>query len=90
MIGRITAAAAIVASAALTEAMAAPSVAITPAGPRAHPQEDAVGEIAWSVITVRRASIRRIVVVAVGTDGLNAQLDDDLRLRCRRKGQPGK
>jgi hypothetical protein len=89
-IGHGAAAAAIVSSTTGTEAMAAPSVAISPSGPWAHAQEDAVVEIARPVKAIGRTGVRRIVVVAIRTYRLNANADDDLRLRRRRHGQPRK
>src|ERR1035438_7008205 len=74
MIGRITAAAAIISSTTVTEAMPAPAVAISPASPWAHAEKDAVVEISRPVITVGRTCVGRIVVVAVGTDRLNAKI----------------
>ena len=56
-------------SAAAAEAMLTPAVAIAPVRPRAHAQEDAAIEIAGSIIAHGCASVRRIAVVAVGTDG---------------------
>ena len=75
-----TIAGAAIASAATTvKAMAAPAVSIAPVGPRAHAQEDSIVEIPWPVKSHRRAGVRRIVIVAVRTDGLNANIDDNLR-----------
>jgi hypothetical protein len=48
-----------------------PAVAIAPVGPWAHAQEDAVIEVARPIITVGRAGIGCIAVVAIGTDRLN-------------------
>jgi hypothetical protein len=87
-IGHGATAAAIVSSTTVTETMPAPAVAISPASPWAHAKEDAVVEIPRPVKTVGRASVWRIVVVAVGTDRLNTNADDDLRLRRWRQGQP--
>lgn len=75
-------------SAIAAEAMTSPAVAVTPAGPRTHAEEDAVVEIARSVIPPRCAGIRRISVVAVGTDRLNADVDGNLRTSSRRESQP--
>ena len=61
-----------VASAAVAgEAMISPAVAITPVGPWAHAQKDAVIEVARPIITIGRAGIGRIAVIAIGTDWLN-------------------
>jgi hypothetical protein len=70
------------------KAMAAPTVVITPAGPWAHAQEDAVVEVARPVITDRSAGIRCIAVVAVRTDGWRTTYGDgNLRIRFWRQGQ---
>jgi hypothetical protein len=61
--------AAMIASATRTaEAMTAPAVAVAPVKPWAYTQEDAVVEIARSVKSVRRAVIRRVVIVAIFTN----------------------
>ncbi len=78
-IGRGAAAATIASAATVTEAMAAPAVAIAPAGPWAHAQEDAVVEVPRTVKANGRAGVRCIVVVAVRTDGLNADVNHNLR-----------
>jgi len=88
-IGRVAAAATIASAAAITEAMAAPAVAIAPAGPWAHAQEDAVVEVPRPVKAIGRAGVRRIVVVAVRTDGLNADINYNLRSDRWHKGQAG-
>ena len=63
---------AVVASTAFTtEAVPAPAVTIAPAPPGSHAQEDAVIEIARPIITVGRACIGCIAIVAIGTDRLN-------------------
>jgi hypothetical protein len=64
-LGHGPAAAAIVSATAVTEPMAAPAVAITPAGPWAHAQEDAVVEISRPVKAIGCAGVRRIVIIAV-------------------------
>ena len=89
VIGGITASAAIASAAALDEAMSAPAVAIAPAGPWAHAEEDSVVEVTWSVKPIGRAGVWRVVVVAILADGLNANADanDHLRLSRGRKGQ---
>jgi hypothetical protein len=67
------------ASATAAEAMSAPAVAIAPVRPRANAQEDAVIEIARPIKTTGRAAVRRIVIVAVGTDRwIYADADSDL------------
>ena len=87
-IGHGAAAAAIAPAAAIDEAMAAPAVAIAPAGPWAHAQEDAVVEVARPVKSIGRAGVGRIVVIAVGTDRLNADADYDLRLAAGARARP--
>ena len=88
-IGRHAAAAVIAPAAFADEAMAAPAVPIAPAGPWAHAQEDAVIEISRTVKAIRRAGVRLVVVVAIGTDGLNAYADHKLRLGRWRQCQAG-
>src|SRR5580658_718011 len=77
------------ASAAAAEAMLTPAVAVSPVCPRAHAQEDAVIEISRPIKAARRAAIRCIVVVAVGTDWryADAYADCDLRTGHWRQGQ---
>ena len=83
--GRGAASAVVASSAIVHKAMAAPAVAIAPARPRAHAQEDAVIKISRSVKAHRRAGIRRIVVVPVGTHRLNADTNNNLRIRRGRQ-----
>jgi hypothetical protein len=71
------------------KAMAAPTVAVAPAAPWAHAQEDAVVEVSGPVVAVGRAGVRRIAVVAIGAGWLNADVNDKLRLSCRRNSQAG-
>ena len=85
-IGNIARSAVIAPSAFTHEAMPAPAVAVAPATPRTHAQEDAVVEIARPVITHRRALVRCVTVVAVCTARLNADVNRNLRLCCRRQG----
>jgi hypothetical protein len=88
--GRVAAATAIASTTAVTEAMAAPAVTVAPAGPWAHAQEDPVIEVPRPVITIGRTGVRRIVVIAVLTDGLNTQIDDYLSASRWRHGQARK
>ena len=70
------------------KAMASPTVVISPAGPWAHAQKDAVVEVARPVITNRGTGIRCIAVVAVRTDGWRTTYaDGNLRIRFWRQGQ---
>jgi hypothetical protein len=85
-VGHGAAAPAIASAAAVTEAMAAPAVLIAPAGPWAHAQEDAVVKVPRPVKSIGRAVVRSIVVIAIGTDRLNAYIDNNLRLSRRRQG----
>jgi hypothetical protein len=66
--------------------MLTPAVAIAPAGPWAHAQENTAIKIARPVEAIGRAGVRSIVVIAVGTDRLNADADFDLRLSRWRQG----
>lgn len=89
-IGGKTASTGVSSSTTIAEAMAAPTMAISPAGPWTHAQEDAVIEIAGSIKANRRAGVRRIVVVAIGADGLGtADADDNLRVSGRHQAQRG-
>jgi hypothetical protein len=87
VIGCISAATVVASAAFADKAMITPAVAIAPAGPWAHAQEDAAVEVSRPVEAIRRASVGCVVVVAVGTDGLNADADGNLRVRHRRQGQ---
>jgi hypothetical protein len=87
VIGRVAASTCISASTAINEAIAAPPVAIAPAGPRTHAQEDAVVEVARPIETDRRATIWRIVIIAIGANGLNTDGDDNLRASIGCKGR---
>jgi hypothetical protein len=70
------------------KAMPAPTVVVTPTGPRAHAQEDSVVEITRPVITHRGAGIRCIAVVTVRTNGWRTTYGDgNLRIRFWRQGQ---
>jgi hypothetical protein len=70
----------------MAEAMFTPTVAIAPVRPWTHAQENAVVEIARSIVTTGRAGIRRIAVVPVRTDGL-IDADDNFRADLWRQGQ---
>jgi hypothetical protein len=69
-----------VAAAVVVEAMSAPAVAIAPAAPWTHAQEDAVVEVSRSVIAHRCAGIRLVAIVAVRAVRLRTNIDIDLRL----------
>jgi hypothetical protein len=86
-IGCSTTSAGIPSSAAAAETMVAPAVAIAPAGPWAHSQENAVIEIAWSVEADWSTGVRRIVVVAIGANRWSTDIDDNLRPGRWRDGQ---
>ncbi|MGA2634676.1 MAG: hypothetical protein ABSF16_10605 [Terracidiphilus sp.] len=81
-IGFITAASVITAAAAIHKAMPAPAVAIAPAGPGTHTQEDPVEEESRPVKAHWCAGIGWIFVVAVWADRWNADFDVNLCL-CR-------
>jgi hypothetical protein len=53
---------------------------VAAAEPRAGACENSVVEVVRAVVAVRRASVRVVIVIAIGTDGLNTNLDDHLRL----------
>jgi hypothetical protein len=63
--GLIATAAVVAASAAISEAMSAPSVPIAPAGPGTHAQEDAVVEVPRAVKAIGCAAIGLIFVIAI-------------------------
>jgi hypothetical protein len=90
VVSGISASATIASATTFDEAMSAPTMAIAPAGPRTHAEEDAVVEVAWAVKAIGRAGVWRVVVIAVLANRLNAtaDADDNLRLCCRRKGKP--
>src|ERR1700691_2918258 len=67
-------------SSSAVEAMFAPAVAVAPVRPWTDAQEDAVIEIARPIKTTGRTAVRCIVVIAVGTDRLNADADADANL----------
>ena len=87
--GRRTAAAAISSAAAVREAMGAPAVAVSPAGPGAHAEEDAVVEVARAVEAAGGAGVGSVVVVAPGANGLHPDADHYLSIGCRREGEGG-
>jgi len=87
----LKAAAAVVAASALTmEAMLAPAVAIAPAGPGAHAEEDAIVEVPRPVKSIGRASVGRSFVIAPLTDGWNADFNGNLSFRGRHDDQARK
>src|SRR5580698_1891993 len=88
-IGHSARTAVVAASAFAAESMAAPAVAIAPAAPRPHPEEDAIVEISRPVIAHGRALVGRIAVIAVRAGGLNADVHHKLGLGGRRQGQAG-
>src|ERR1035441_2814220 len=73
--GLIAAAAVIVASATVVEAMLAPAVTVAPAGPGTHAKEDPVVEESRPIKAFWCAGVGRCFVVAVGADRRNADLD---------------
>jgi len=71
-----------------SEAITAPAVAVAPIRPGAHAQENAAMEIAWTIKAAGCASVRCIVVVAVGTDGRSCpDAHDNLRAGHWPQGQ---
>jgi hypothetical protein len=86
-IGHGPAAAVITSTALFREAMAAPAVAIAPAGPGTHAQKDTAVKVSWPIESVWRAGVGRVVVIAVGADRLNADVNDNLRVRGCCKSQ---
>jgi hypothetical protein len=91
---------AVVATTGAVEAMTAPPMAIAPVSPRAHAEEDAVVEVARTVIPVRSAGVGSVIVVAPGAGGrrtanpyanlgtADGYTHPDLRTsRCRRERQ---
>jgi len=90
MIGLIAAAAVIAAAALRDEAMAAPAVGVTPAGPGAYAQEDAVVEVPRPVKAHGGAAVGCSFVVAVLADGWSADFNGNLRASRWHKGQARK
>ena len=79
---------AVVTSAAFTgESVRAPAVAVAPAAPRAHAQEDSVVEVPGPIIAHGGALVGCIAVVAVLTNWLNSDANHDLRSDRWRHGQ---
>jgi hypothetical protein len=74
-------------SATAVEAMFAPAVAVAPVRPGSHAQEYAVIEIARPIKATGRAAVWCIVVIAIGTDRLNANADGNLCGGVWRQGQ---
>jgi hypothetical protein len=67
--------------------MATPAVTIAPVGPWAHTEEYAVVEVPWPVKAHGRTVVRRVIVVAVRANRLNADADHNLGVGCWRQGQ---
>ena len=80
-----SASAVIASSTIIHKAMSAPAVAIAPARPRPHAQEDSVVEVSRPVEANRRAGIRRVVVVAIRANRLDTDVNDDLCIRSGRQ-----
>src|SRR5580658_3780312 len=74
-------------SATAVEAMFAPTVAVAPVRPGSHAQEDAVIEVARPIKATGRAAVWCVVVIAVGTDRLDAYADANLCTGGWRQGQ---
>jgi hypothetical protein len=87
MIGVIAAASVIAAAATIMEAMLAPAVTVTPAGPGTHAEEDPVEEVSIVVKAHGRAGVGWCFVVAVRADRRNTDFDVNLCLCCRHKDQ---
>src|ERR1017187_8615481 len=85
--GCLAPAAAIVSSTAVAEAMATPAVTVAPAGPWAHAQKYAAIKVPRPIKSIGRAGVRCIVVIAVRTNGWNADVYDKLSLNHWRQGQ---
>lgn len=69
------------------EAMFAPAVAVAPVRPGSHAQKDAVIEIARAIKATGRTAVWCVLVIAVGTDRLNADADANLCTGVWRQGQ---
>jgi hypothetical protein len=80
MISFPAAASVVAASALAMEAMLAPAMGVTPAGPGARAEEDAMVEEPWSVKSIGRASVRRSFVIAPLTNGWNSDFNGNLRV----------
>jgi hypothetical protein len=70
----------VVTAMAAAKAVAAPAVVVTPMGPWTDAQEDAIVEIPAPVVALRRAAVRCVAVIAVGT-GRRRTTDVDGNLR---------
>jgi hypothetical protein len=78
----LPAAASVVAATAFTvEAIFAPAVSITPAGPGTHAEEDAVVKVPRPIESIGRASVGWSFVIAPLTDGWDADFDGNLSFR---------
>jgi len=78
------ASAAVIASAAIIhKPVAAPAMAVAPPSPRSHAEKDSIVEISRPIKPHGRAGIRRVVVIAIRTNRLNADVEADLGMGCR-------
>ncbi len=90
MLGFIAGPSAVVASAIVMEAMPAPAVSVSPAGPGTNTKEDAVIEVRLSVKALGRAAVGWSFIIAPLADGWFADFDGYLRANCWHKGQARK
>ena len=90
MLGLITAASVVAASAIVMETTLAPAVGVSPAGPGAHAQEDAVVEVRRPIKALGRAAVRWGFIIAPLADGWFADFDGNLRANRWRQGQARK
>jgi len=91
MLGFIATATVILASVAMiNEAMLAPAVTITPAGPWTHAQKDTVVKVIRPVIALGGAAVRPNFVVAPMANGWFADFNGNLRANLWRYGQARK
>ena len=90
MLGLIAGPSAVVASAIVMEAMPAPTVSVSPAGPGARAQEDAVIKVSRSVKALGRAAVGWSFIIAPWAGGWFADFYDNLRANLWRQGQARK
>jgi hypothetical protein len=90
MLGIIAGPSVIPASAFTMEAMFAPAMGVTPTGPGAYAEKDAVVEEPRPIIAIGRASVWRSFVIAPLANRWNADFDFNLRASRRQKSQARK
>ncbi len=90
MLGLIAGSSVVAAPAVVMEAIRAPAVGITPAGPGAYTQKDAAVEVRRPIKAHGSAGVGRGFIVAVRANGWNADFDGNLRASRWRQSQSRK